>query len=274
MVINTWEKLERYGKKQWAEKSTLVIFKVMKKLFAFIFVAMVGAAFAEDSSYTDYYAESSSSSSDELGLYEPDAIATPEEGSSSSFEAEGTDTVAAEPKAEISDDSLPELKRCKYTFRSWGLGFAEWHNWKHDVEDSDKPRRDWDPSLMFHHGRIWEMTSHGAITMMINANVAYQETFETQGIATLGGRYFFLNDIYTPYVGGGIGLGLQFDGHLKHFSDKFAFGLAGNIEGGLVIFRTTTTQLELGASYNFMYNVLPTKGSVYGAFNFYLAINY
>lgn len=254
----------------------------MKKLLAILFLAMVGAVSAEELPYSDYFAESSSSSSevtdpsdDIFGIYEPEAVAAPAVESSSSSEAEDADSaIVEEKKAEINDDSIPELKRCKYTFRSWGLGFAEWHNWKHDVSYSDKPKRDWDPALLFHHGRIWEMTSHGAITFMLNANFAYQETFETQATGVIGGRYFFLNEIYTPYVGGGIGLGVQFDGHLKKFADKFAFGLAGNVEGGLVIFRTTTTQLEIGASYNFLVNVLPTKGGVYGAFNLYLAINY
>lgn len=187
--------------------------------------------------------------------------------------AAATDDIIVPPASEIDDDSIPELKRCKYTFRSWGLGLAAWHNWKHDVKDSKKKKRDWDLALLLHHGRIWEMTSHGAITLNVNANIAYGDALETQGIGVLGGRYFFFNEIFTPYIGGGFGLGLQYDGYLRKFGDKFAFGFAGNFEGGIVIFRTTTTQLELGASYNVLVNVLDVE-HVYGAFNFYLAINY
>lgn len=187
--------------------------------------------------------------------------------------AAATDDIVIPPTSDIDDDSIPELRRCKYTFRSWGLGLARWHNWKHDVKDSKKKKRDWDTALLLHHGRIWEMTSHGAITFMLNANIAYGEAFEMQTTGVLGGRYFFYNKIYTPFVGGGFGLGLQYDGYLRRFGDKLAFGFAGNVEGGLVIFRTTTTQLELGVSYNLLVNVLNVDHT-YGAINFYLAIDY
>ncbi len=264
----------------------------MKKIFAVLTIALAGAAFAQE----DYLAESSSEEVSEIS--EP---AVTEVESSSSFVEE---TFAAESsssteiigendyndmfgsegslngeqpvemptrRSELDDDSIPELKRCKYTFRSWGIGMSTWHNWRNEDHD-----RDWDLALLLHHARIWEMTSHGSITFMVNANFGYDEAFESQGVAVLGGRYFFLNDIYSPYVGAGLGLGLQYDGHLsksKNFIDKAAFGFAGNFEAGVVVFRTTTTQLDLGISYNVLLNVF-APSHIYGAFNFFLAINY
>lgn len=282
----------------------------MKKIFAILTIALAGAAFAQEDYLADDYiadvsgiseAESSSSveesvsavsSSSEDVVAEtaaPEVHAAPVAESSSSEESYastdydtlfGTNTSGTAEQSEddvmpakspFDDDSIPELKRCKYTFRSWGIGMSTWHNWR--SEDHD---RDWDLALLLHHARIWEMTSHGSITFEVNANFGYDEAFESQGIAVLGGRYFFLNDIYSPYVGAGLGLGLQYDGHLsesKSFIDKAAFGFGGNFEAGIVVFRTTTTQLDLGISYNVLLNVF-APDHIYGAFNFFLAINY
>lgn len=283
----------------------------MKKIFAVLTIALAGAVFAQEDYLADDYiadvsgiseAESSSSveeyvsSSSEEYVAETAAAEAPAVASSSSEESYastdydtlfGTNTSGStEPvdddvmpaKSPFDDDSIPELKRCKYTFRSWGIGFSTWHNWRHEEMN---PERDWALALLVHHGRIWEMTSHGSITFVMNANFAFGDYFETQAIGVLGGRYFFLNDIYSPYVGGGFGLGLQYDGYLNEYSkstfgDKFGFGFAANVEVGMVVFRTTTTQLELGASYDVLVNVLKMEPAahVYGAFNFYLAINY
>ncbi|MCF0220780.1 MAG: hypothetical protein HUK19_00655 [Fibrobacter sp.] len=224
-------------------------------------VAESSSSFVEEASYA-----ASSSSVDIIG----------ENDYNNMFGAEGSlnGTRDVEPppaRSSFDDDSIPELKRCKYTFSSWGIGMSIWHNWRDGNHD-----RDWDLALLLHHARIWEMTSHGSITFIVNANFGYDEAFETQGIGVLGGRYFFLNDIYSPYVGAGLGLGLQYDGHSSsshNFVDKAAFGFAGNFEAGIVVFRTTTTQLDLGISYNVMLNVF-APSHIYGSFNVFLAINY
>ncbi|MCQ2107636.1 MAG: hypothetical protein MJZ05_02615 [Fibrobacter sp.] len=290
----------------------------MKRIFAILTIALAGAAFAQEDYLADDYiadvsgiseAESSSSveealpavsSSSEEYVAEaatdtaaPEASAVASSSSGETYASTDYDTLfgtntsgSAEPveeevmpaKSPFDDDSIPELKRCKYTFKSWGIGFSTWHNWR---DETMNPERDWALALLVHHGRIWEMTSHGSITFMANGNFAFGEYKEAQVIGVIGGRYFFLNDIYSPYVGGGFGLGLQYDGYLNEYSkstfgDKFGFGFAGNVEAGIVVFRTTTTQLELGASYDVLVNVLKMEPAVhvYGAFNFYLAINY
>lgn len=274
-------------------RSTCLYIYGMKKIFAILTIALAGAAFAQE----DYLAESSTAEVSEISGPAAESETAVAESSSSFDEVTAESSSSAEiigendyvnmfggegslngetveapaPRSELDDDSIPELKRCKYTFRSWGIGMSTWHNWR--SEDHD---RDWDLALLLHHARIWEMTSHGSITFEVNANFGYDEAFESQGIAVLGGRYFFLNDIYSPYVGAGLGLGLQYDGHLsesKSFIDKAAFGFGGNFEAGIVVFRTTTTQLDLGISYNVLLNVF-APDHIYGAFNFFLAINY
>lgn len=248
-------------------------------------VAEVSEANSFSSSVESYAAVSSSyvaSSSSAVSSSSEETYATSDYdtlfGTNTSAVAEPVEEDVVPAKSPFDDDSIPELKRCKYTFKSWGIGFSTWHNWRHETMN---PERDWALALLFHHGRIWEMTSHGSITFMANGNFAFGEYKEAQVIGVIGGRYFFLNDIYSPYVGGGFGLGLQYDGYLNEspkstFGDKFGFGFAGNVEAGIVVFRTTTTQLELGASYDVLVNVLKMEPAVhvYGAFNFYLAINY
>lgn len=213
----------------------------MKKIFAILSLALVSSLFAQEAETT-------------TGPYEPVATEV--------TQAKNTDS-----------DPLPSPKRPNYNFQSIGLGVAIWHNW----EDSDakKPKnekRDWDQAWMLHYGRIWEMTTHGAITFMDYTNVGYESALEIQEIALLGGRCIFTDKILAPYVGAGIGLGFQYDGHFEDLSESLAVGFAGSIEAGVVIFRTSTTQLDLSANYTFMFDGFNFRP--FGAFNFYIALNY
>lgn len=209
----------------------------MKKFLAILSLALASIAFAQDDVTT--------------GPYQPVATEV--------RQARNTD-----------DDPMMAPKRPSYNFRSWGLGLGVWHNW----EDSEKnPKRDWDQAVLFHHGRIWEMTTHGAITFMDNANISVGDEFELHETALIGGRYFFADQVFSPYVGAGFGVGIQYDSHYDDFSEAFALGFAGGLEAGLVIFRTSTTQLELGAGYDIMMDGFDTD-RLFGSFNFYLAINY
>ena len=110
----------------------------MRKSFAILVFALVAAAFAQD--------EVAAPAADNVttGPYQP--VAT--EGT----QAKNTD-----------DDPLPAPKRPTYNFSSFGLGIGIWHNYE---DSKENPKRDWDQGVVFHYGRIWEMTTHGAITFM------------------------------------------------------------------------------------------------------------
>ncbi len=216
----------------------------MKKIFAIATIFAL-SAFAQEESNT------------QTGPYEPVATEV--------TQARNTD-----------GDPLPAPKRPTYNFKSWGFGAAVWHNW----EDKEKnPKRDWSQGVLLHHGRIWEVTTHAAITFMDNFNICFDDDFAMQETALLGGRFFFADQILSPYVGAGFGLGFQWDDHYGDVEDAIALGFAGGLEAGLVIFRTSTTQLEIGAAYdftmgNFFSGAVFDFGKMFGAFNFHLAINY
>lgn len=214
----------------------------MKKISGIIAFALAGIAFAQDGASDENVTK---------GPYEPVATEV--------TQAKNSD-----------DDPLPAPKRPTYNFASFGLGFSVWHNW----EDSRKnPKRDWDQGVVFHYGRIWEMTTHGAITFMNNANGSYETHWQWHETALIGGRYFFADQVFSPYVGMGLGVGVEMDFHFDKFSEAFAIGPAGGLEAGLIIFRTSTTQLEVGAAYDMLLDGFDF-GRHFGSFSFYLAINY
>lgn len=208
----------------------------MKKIFAIIAMAFTGVVFAQETT---------------TGPYQP--VATTVE------QVKNTD-----------DDPMMAPKRPSYNFKSFGLGVSVWHNY----EDSEEnPKTDWDQGVVFHYARIFEMTTHGAITVINNTNTSWGSEWQLHETLLLGGRYFFADKVFSPFLGVGLGVGLQYDNHFSDFSEAFAFGPAAGIEGGLIIFRTSTTQLELGAAYDIMIDGF-TFADHFGSFSFYLAINY
>lgn len=168
------------------------------------------------------------------------------------------------------DDPMMAAKRPTYNFQSFGLGISVWHNW----EDSDlNPKRDWDQGIVFHHARIWEMTTHGALAWINNANVSYETHWQWHETSLIGGRYFFADKVLSPFVGVGLGIGFEVDFHFDDLSEAFAIGPAAGLEAGLIVFRTSTTQLEIGATYDILLDGFDF-GRNFGSFSFYVAINY
>lgn len=213
----------------------------MKKIFTVLAFALAGVVFAQDDS----------SENVTTGPYEPVAREV--------TQAKNTD-----------DDPLPAPKRPTYNFTSYGLGISVWHNYENS---SSNPKMDWDQGVVFHYARIWEMTTHGAISLVNNTNFSYETSWQWHETLLIGGRYFFADKVFSPFVGMGLGIGIESDGHFDDFTHGFAIGPAGGVEGGLIIFRTSTTQLELGAAYDMLLDGFDF-GRHFGSFSFYLAINY
>ena len=88
-----------------------------------------------------------------------------------------------------------------------------------------------------------------------------------------GFRVYMFSMFVSPFVGAHVGLGMQYDDHYSKFRDKFAINIAGEVEAGLVICRYCKYQFELGASYDAVEDGF-FNDQVFGAFNFYAAINY
>lgn len=181
---------------------------------------------------------------------------------------------APAPAAAAEDDNRHMNKRPTYNLKSYGLGISVWHNWEDKVVN---PKRDWDQGFVLHHGRIWEMNTMAAITLMNKTEFSFGEGLDSHWqwseTSRVGGRFYFLDAIIAPFVGVGIGLGFQLDGHYDDFDDMFAIGLAFGGEVGLTIFKTSQTQLEIGCSYDNVLDYLSFDNR-FGSFNFYIAINH
>ncbi|MCQ2063036.1 MAG: hypothetical protein MJY99_06825 [Fibrobacter sp.] len=182
-------------------------------------------------------------------------------------EAQEVDVVISTADGDANDNF--GHKRPTRNYKSYGIGAAFWHNWK---DKDDNPNRDWELAVALHVGRIYEATPYGAMTLNNNFNISFSD-FELQDVLLIGGRYMFSQGAVTPYVGGGFGLGLQFDWHLDG-GDKYGIGLATGLETGIICFRNSERQLEIGATYHVMWDGFDDFDRRFGAGSLYIALNY
>ena len=78
----------------------------------------------------------------------------------------------------------------------------------------------------------------------------------------------------TPFLGAGIGLGIQTDSHYYDGDEGFAIGLAGGAELGIIFFRNSATQLEIGFAWDALWDGFESFDRRFGSGSFYVAINY
>ena len=166
-------------------------------------------------------------------------------------------------------------KRPTRNYVSYGLGAAIWHNyefedkkWGHSVE------RSWEQAFVFHYARIFEVIPQAAITIVDNMNMSFGDEWEWHEVFLLGGRFFPSTGTITPFLGAGIGLGIQIDDHYNDSDESFAIGLAGGAELGVIFFRNSATQLEVGFAGDALWDGFESFDRRFGAGSFYIAINY
>ena len=177
-------------------------------------------------------------------------------------------------------------KRPTRNYVSYGLGMAMWHNYDytdgscskyensddcHKVRDTDMS---WEQAFVFHYARIFETAPHGAITIVNNMNITFGDEWEWHETFLIGGRFFFSTGSLTPYLGAGVGLGIQMDDHYYDSDESFAIGLAGGAELGIIFFRNSSVQLEIGAAWDALWDGFESFDRRFGAGSAYIAINY
>lgn len=164
-------------------------------------------------------------------------------------------------------------KRPTRNYVSYGLGMAMWHNY--DFENDDyEVEMSWEQAFVFHYGRIFEVVPHAAITIINNMNISFGSDWEWHETFLIGGRYFVSTGNITPYIGIGGGLGIQTDEHYEAAAEGFAIGLATGAELGIIFFRNSATQLELGLALDALWDGFESFDRRFGSGSFYVAINY
>ena len=177
-------------------------------------------------------------------------------------------------------------KRPTRNYVSYGLGAALWHNYDfvdkscNQYTNSDDCHRDrdvkgdWDQAFVFHYARIFEVIPQAAITIVNNMNIAFGDEWEWHETFLLGGRFFPSTGAITPFLGAGLGLGIQVDDHYYDSDESFAIGLATGAELGVIFFRNSAIQLELGLAWDVLWDGFESFDRRFGAGSFYIAINY
>ena len=174
-------------------------------------------------------------------------------------------------------------KRPTRNYVSYGLGMAMWHNYDF-VEEGCKGNSDchakydidrsWEQAFVFHYARIFEVIPQAAITIVNNMNIAFGDEWEWHETFLIGGRFFPSTGVLTPFIGAGIGLGIQTDDHYYDGDESFAIGLAAGAELGIIFFRNSSVQLEIGAAWDALWDGFESFDRRFGAGSAYIAINY
>ena len=105
-------------------------------------------------------------------------------------------------------------------------------------------------------------------------NISFGEYWEWHETFLIGGRFFPSTGVVTPFAGAGVGLGIQTDGHYYDSDESFAIGLATGVELGVILFRNSATQLEIGLAWDALWDGFESFDRRFGAGSFYIAINY
>ena len=164
-------------------------------------------------------------------------------------------------------------KRPTRNYVSYGLGMAMWHNYDFESDDYEEDMS-WEQAFVFHYGRIFEVTPYAAITIINNMNISFGSEWEWHETFLIGGRYFVSTGAITPYIGLGAGLGVQTDDHYEENDEWFAIGLAAGAELGVILFRNSAVQLEIGLAWDALWDGFSSFDRRFGAGSAYIAINY
>lgn len=146
---------------------------------------------------------------------------------------------AQESIGNISEKEQSEMITRKETRRysSFGLGPAKFIR----LDPEDKV------SYMIHSATIWEVHPHAALALLSDNAFNFSD-WAWDGNILLGGRFYFTATAFSPYVGGGFGLGSATDG------DQYAFGFDLGGQAGLLLFRTSGTQLDIWCDYDVIFD--------------------
>ena len=196
-----------------------------------------------------------------------------------------TSVVTVEYEEKPADPKDFNERKPTRNYKGYGLGASFWYNYKHSYQDTQKNEDgdeeevtvkeggDVDVAYAFRFAYIWETVWAGAILFQSHTNFGFGDYFQMHEAATFGGRYYFGSNGVAPFIGGGIGLGFQIDTHYEHLSEIVGYGFVAEADLGLVIFRTSSVQLETGFHYDILWDTFKSFDRHFGALTFYIGIN-
>lgn len=175
--------------------------------------------------------------------------------------------------AKIAEQEQYEMWRRRGTRRytTVGLGAGLWH-----VFDSEN-NADAAMSYLLRYGYIWEASPHGAITLITNFGFNFDDNWNIQETFLIGGRYYMTASSVSPYIGGGVGLGYAvFHGEDEYGRDEVygGYGFAFGIGAGVVLFRTSDLQLDIGVNYDAVLGGFKFNEDSSAKLGFYIALNF
>ena len=105
-------------------------------------------------------------------------------------------------------------------------------------------------------------------------NFVVGKGWELHDVFLIGARYYTSTGAVSPFFGGGFGIGGQLDFHYENFDEVVALGLAGGLEAGIVLFRNSALQLELGVAWDALWDEFESFKRRFGSGTAYIALNY
>ncbi|MBP5248235.1 MAG: hypothetical protein J6Z31_10330 [Fibrobacter sp.] len=144
-------------------------------------------------------------------------------------------------------------------YKSFGIGPALWH----DTHAKAKFLFAFDAKVLFEVAPQWAIMMQGDYAFSVNPLINHMDI-------VVGPRYYFTATRFSPFVGLGFGVGAFL--HDVSDQDRHSYGFAASAQTGLVMFRTSAAQLEMGLHYGYILDGFdPTEGA--GKAGLYLGLN-
>ncbi|MCR5029626.1 MAG: hypothetical protein K6A31_10260 [Fibrobacter sp.] len=160
--------------------------------------------------------------------------------------------------AEQEKDEM-EVRKGVRKYKSFGVGPTLWH----DTHGNTSFLFAFDAKVLFEVAPLWAIMMQGDFAVGVNPSVNHMDF-------VVGPRYYFTATRFSPFVGLGFGVGA----FIHNISDqnRHGYGFAGSAQAGLVMFRTSAAQLEIGLHYGYILDGFdPSEGT--GKAGLYLGLN-
>lgn len=122
-------------------------------------------------------------------------------------------------------------------FESFGLGPAKF--WRMTPDDK--------VSYAIRTAYMWEVHPHAAVGIFSDNAMNFSHP-AWHGNMLIGGRFYMTTTAFSPYVGAGFGFGAA------AAKDLWAIGFDAGAQAGLLMFRTSGTQLEIWSAYDVIFS--------------------